>query len=179
MRYTLNRALEIDDLVGANPAPSELQSLVAFLDSTIELSKSFYTDDQKYLEAIGRGDTPQLQVPMAIFAYQYAEMILQFSRTFLRPTLEYQMTFKALGWLANDLNSPRNLARIQFAETITRIARLQKKFVQIPEGSDPKILTSIRQFKWEYRERVIKHLATVNSEIRESLEKAEKKTCRR
>jgi hypothetical protein len=175
MRYTLNRALEIDELVGSNPAPSELQSLVAFLDSSIDLSKSFYTDDQKYLEAIGRGEAPQLQTPMALFAYQYAETLLQFSRTFLRPSLEYQITFKALGWLANDLNSPRNLLRIQFSESITRIARLQAKFPQMPVGSDQSVLQSIRDFKWEYRERVLKHISSLNFEIKDALVRAEKK----
>jgi hypothetical protein len=175
MRYSLNRALEINELVGNDPAPSELQTLVAFLDETIELSKTLYTDDQKYIAAIGRGDTPQLQTPMTVFAYQYAQNILQFSRTFLRPQLEYEITFKALGWLANDLNSPRNLQRIQFSETIHRIARLQSRFSQKPEGSDQKILQAVRTFKWEYRERVIKHLESVNADIRDAQKRAEQK----
>jgi hypothetical protein len=170
MRYTLNRALEINDLVGLTPAPSELQSLVAFLDSTIELSKGFYTDDQKYLEAIGRGEAPQLQLPMAIFAHQYAETLLLFSRTFLRPELEYRVTYKALGWLANDLNSSRNLARIQYGETITRVARLQKKYEENPAGDDQEILRNIRLFKWEYRERVLKHVSSVNADVMKSIE---------
>ncbi len=175
MRYTLNRALEVDELVGAHPAPSELQSLVAFLDSTVVLSKGFYTDDIKYLEAIGRGASPELQTPMPVFAYQYAEMILRFSRTFLRPELEYSLTFNALGWLANDLNSDRNLLRINFAETITRIARLQKRFPQQPQGHDQQLLKDIRDFKWEYRERVLNHIENVNANIREALTHAEAK----
>jgi hypothetical protein len=175
MRFTLNRALEIDELVGRLPAPSELQSLVAFLDQTIVLSKSYYTDDQKYLEAIGRGEEPQLQTPMVLFAGQYAQMILAFSRTFLRPELEYKITYAALGWLANDLNSPRNLLRIQYAETITRIARLQANYPQIPVGNDQELLKSIRQFKWEYRERVLKHVSQRHEEIKESLAAAEAK----
>ncbi len=175
MRYTLNRALEVDELVGAHPAPSELQSLVAFLDSTVTLSKSFYTDDIRYLEAIGRGASPELQTPMPVFAYQYAEMILRFSRTFLRPELEYSITFNALGWLANDLNSERNLMRIQFAESIMRIARIQSKYPEKPKATDLSLLRSIRDFKYEYRERVLKHILSLNTEIRDSLERAERK----
>ncbi len=154
-RYTLNRSLEIDELLGADPAPSELQSLVAFLDSTLRLAKGFYTDDQKYLEAMGRGDKPELQTPMPVFAYQYAEMILAFSRTFIRPELEYSVTFKALGWLANDLNSSRNLDRVQYADSILRIERLQKKFSENNSAEIETVLNNIRLFKWEYRERIL------------------------
>jgi hypothetical protein len=175
MRYTLNRALETDELVGKNPAPSELQSLVAFLDTSIELSKSFYTDDQKYLEAIGRGEAPKLQTPMAIFGYQYAQKILEISRTFLRPELEYRLTFAALGWLANDLNSSRNLSRIQFSDTITRIARLQQLYPMTPVGDDQAVLLSIRQFKWEYRERVLKQIRELNGDFDKEQEEAQKK----
>ncbi len=174
-RYTLNRALEIDELVGDSPAPSELQSLVSFLDSTIVLAKSFYTDDQKYLEAIGRREKPDLQLPMAVFAHQYAENLLEFSRTFVRPSLEYQITYKALGWLANDLNSERNLLRIQFAESITRIARLQSRYTAEAAGNDAELLESIRKFKWEYRERVLQHVLEVNTEISEAIKRAEAK----
>jgi hypothetical protein len=171
MRYVLNRALAIDEMVGQTPAPSEMQSLVAFLGSTVQLAKSFYTDDQKYLEAVG----PQLQTPMALFAYQYSEMLLSFSRTFLRPELEYKVTFSALGWLGNDLNSSRNLLRIQFADSIGRIARLQTLHSENPAGDDQALLKAVRQFKFEYRERVLKHILEVNSEIRESLEAAARK----
>ncbi len=174
-RYTLNRALEIDELVGESPAPSELQSLVSFLDSTIVLAKSFYTDDQKYLEAIGRREKPELQLPMAVFAHQYAENLLEFSRTFVRPSLEYQITYKALGWLANDLNSERNLLRIQFAESITRIARLQGRYPETAKDEDAELLQSIRKLKWEYRERVLHHVLEVNKEITDAIKRAEAK----
>ncbi len=174
-RFTLNRALEIDEMVGQSPAPSELQSLVSFLDSTIELAKSFYTDDQKYLEAIGRQQKPELQIPMSVFALQYAEMILRFSRTFIRPELEYQVTFAALGWLAHDLNSERNLSRLQFSESITRVARLQGKYPQMPTGDDQSVLIEIREFKWEYRERVLMHISSVNAEIQAEIEALKKK----
>ncbi len=168
MRYVLNRALFVDELIGRDPAPSELQSLVAFLDSTIDLAKKFYADDQRYLDAIGRGQSANFETPMPVFAYRYADLILRFSRTFIRPAFEYQITFAALGWLANDLNSPRNLDRIRFSEAITRISRLQSRFPEIPTGADSSQLEAIREFKWEYRERVLKHLVDTVAEIKEA-----------
>jgi hypothetical protein len=165
MRYVLNRALEISEIVGPTPDPSELQSLVSFLDATIELSKGFYTDDQKYLEAIGKGVAAELQTPMDVFAYKYTELLLGFSRTFLRPELEYRITYKALGWLGNDLNSSRNLSRVQHSEVIVRIGRLQAKFPEEPAGASHEILKSIRKFKWEYRERVSQLLRSTSTAI--------------
>jgi hypothetical protein len=176
MRYTLNRALEIDQIVGPNPQPNELQSLVAFLDSTIELSKGFYTDDLKYLEAIGRGEEPALQIPMPVFAFEYAEMIFGISRTLLRPQLEYQVSLMALGWLGNDLNSPRNLSRIQHSEEIYRISRLQGQFPMEAVGNDQTILAQIRKLKFEYRERIQKSLITKSPAIQESIARFRSRT---
>ncbi len=175
IRYTLNRALELDEWVGPDPAPSELQSLVGFLDSTIELAKTFYADDMRYLEAIGRGEDPTLQTPMPLFALQYSERLLAFSRTFIRPELEYRITYAALGWLGNDLNSSRNLARIQYSEAINRIARLQSRFPLESVGDSQKLLKQIREFKWEYRERVLQQVQATNQDIREAFERAERK----
>ncbi len=175
MRYALNRALEIDELVGSTPAPSELQSMVAFLDATMRLAKGFYADDQKYLEAIGRNETFQLQKPMTVFAYEYTEMILSFSRTFLRPEREYVVTYYALGWLGNDLNSSRNLDRIRYAEVITRISRIQSQFPSDPEGSVFEIQKMIRDLKWQYRERAVKQILEISEELRRHREEIERK----
>jgi hypothetical protein len=170
MRYTLNRALEVDELVGASPEPSELQSLVGFLDSTIQLAKGYYTDDQKYLEAIGRSESPQLQTSMVTFGYQYSQLIFAFSRTFLRPALEYKMTYAALGWLANDLNSSRNLKRVVYSEEILRVSYIQKEFPEEPAGDDQKILNEIRKLKWETRERVLASITRKDEDMRAAAE---------
>ena len=76
----------------------------------------------------------------------------QNAKTLLDPSLEYLVTRTALGYLANDLNSPRNMARVLFANDIVRLQRLLTRNVSVSDHDTAPMIKLIRQMKWEYRE---------------------------
>src|SRR3989344_3067352 len=160
VRYVLNRALDIDEKilfnsqVNPNPTSLELEMTVALFMKSIQMVLTLYTDDKAYLEAVGQGAAPKQEKHMAVFGLEYAELFINDAKTLLNPTLEYLVTRTALGYLANDLNSSRNLDRALFANEVVRLQQLLSVFGPYPPFEDQKIIQSIRRFKFEYRERV-------------------------
>ena len=160
VRYVLNRALDIDEKilfnsqVNPNPTSLELEMTVALFMKSIQMVLTLYTDDKAYLEAVGQGAAPKQEKHMAVFGLEYAELLINDAKTLLNPTLEYLVTRTALGYLANDLNSSRNLDRALFANEVVRLQQLLSVFGPYPPFEDQKIIQSIRRFKFEYRERV-------------------------
>ncbi len=164
MRYVLNRASVVNDMVGPNPSNLVLDSLLSFLLKSRELAVEFYVDDVKFLEALHGGSLNSENIelkPMAYFAQVYASEVFLLAKTFLNPQLEYSFSRAALGWLGNDLNSPRNLERALFSGDILQIKELLDTRYPDPtkvSQSNDKCLDLINSIKFEYREKLKKNL---------------------
>ncbi len=175
MRYVLNRASVVNDMVGPSPTNVVHDSLLSFLIKSRDLAVKFYVDDVKFLEALHGGTLSSENVelkPMAYFAQAYAFEVFQLAKTFLNPQLEYSFSRAALGWLGNDLNSPRNLERALFSSDILQIKELLDTLYPDPakvNQSNDKCLDLINSIKYEYREKLSKH-------IRSQIGDLEKKT---
>jgi hypothetical protein len=153
VRYILNRALLVSDIVGPNPGAQEKESLLGLYVESIELAQKHYVDDAAYLDAIGRGVAPSKDLKhIAVFGVEYADRLLAYSQTFLDPRVEYKLTRTALGLLGNDLNSARNLDRAYFTQEIIKIQQLLKVFPQERKQDTRAVMQDIRRLKFEYRE---------------------------
>jgi hypothetical protein len=153
VRYILNRALLVSDIVGPNPGAQEKEGLLGLYVESIELAEKSYVDDAAYLDAIGKGVAPSKDLKhIAVFGVEYADRLLAYSQTFLDPRVEYKLTRTALGLLGNDLNSARNLNRTLFTPEIIKIQQLLKIFPQEPKSDTRAVMQDIRKMKYEYRE---------------------------
>lgn len=152
VRIILNRALMVDKFLGNPQNNTELEMIVKFLSDSVVLASKNYSDDIAYLKAVGNPENSSAQKDIASFALEYFNFITERASTTLNPFLEYHMTRAALGWLANDFNSSRNLERVKYSTTIEFIRRsLAQNPVFVPETNTQILLQSIKHLKFDIR----------------------------
>ncbi len=162
IRIILNRALKVAAIVkeGQKSNLAE-ESLLAFLFDSVELAKDMYVSDKAYLEAINKEGAQSKLESTEKFGFVYAEMLMRLSGSFMNPQAEYLAKRSALGWIAHDLNSPRNLNRALFAEEILRIKDLLDNRYPAQAPTESKLtLNLIFDLRFEYRERLRQSVAT-------------------
>ncbi len=170
-RIVLNRALKVVEICQASEAPIVIESTLLFLLESIELAKKVYVSDKAYLVAIS--DVSQAKPESSEnFAFDYAEMLMRLSGSFLNPEMEYFIMRAGFGWLGHDLNSSRNLNRALFSEEIILIKDLIDRDFPKEIASDAverQTHNLIFNMRREYRENLRKNLVAKISGLREKI----------
>ncbi|OFZ56345.1 MAG: hypothetical protein A2428_07715 [Bdellovibrionales bacterium RIFOXYC1_FULL_54_43] len=130
MRYVLNRALRIYDLLAhkrrADSAPGTVDSQVRLLTQSVELARKYARSDIEFLSG---HSSPNLR-PTAVFAIEYAAFLMRLNSAILDASAQYEIGLLTLGFLQWDLY--RDINRLAYAAAIQRISGF---LGSVPENS--------------------------------------------
>ncbi len=169
MRYVLNRALYVDNIVGTNPGSTDVDVLLSFFEKSVEMALAHYVDDAEYLKTVLSVQPEELR-PMHDFALAYMLVAEEHAKRFLNPQSEYRVRRASLGWLSADLNSSRCMNTALFSEEILYIQDLVKNTYK-ENVSSTEVLGLIQQIKADFHRNILPKLEEKVSSLRPKSQK--------
>lgn len=150
IRFTLNRALKVNDMITAEAAkkkmaPAKVVDLeVWLLKRTIELSLRYYKDD---LKAVLEGGA--INHPYAEYGIEFAHMLMSSDKSVFEAQSQYKIALFVLQLLQWDLyrDVPN---RALFSLVISRLATFLGEVKIDPPSRDTEAVVELKRIKLEY-----------------------------